>query len=918
MIQRTRSTTLAFSTFVILLSIPMWGVMATIHAPSLHDGQISRPGNNMQKSQINSVGDLNGLPFSKKSQLASSIEPHPTLPTSRSGQSIPAPLPSAHFDEQTAMTFSQSLTSIVYNVTASSQTDLNGYGPGDLVNGLTSTGYWYQAGLTFDWPYIVGGYTPGFNLLYAVFDPAQNVVLPTTGGGGIQSFNGLVSAGDTIQLSLSFNNGAVIMGANDLTTGSIASVNYSALGSSSFTGESSSIVNANGYFSGLMIEWWHADQFYDYQKKTTFSNTGFALSSARIWVDEFDSSNASWIGSFRENSTLLSYTSNPTQLQLFSSHGVYAASNAFGLVSGSIGCGPPGALSAGVLTCNGLGPTTISLTWGQSGYPFFGNYQVQQSTFGFSGPWTTIDTVSSKSNTTDYFRGLSPGRNYWWRYIDNAACCASATSNVFEITQPDVSTLSYEQITDTIYRFTWDNLGNYTGLEGFGSYQLMESVNGGTYSPAYSNNQVSGNSFGSQLSSDTSYSFYVITTDGCGQCSTEGLSSSVSNVVSLHTPLALVATVSINSVSIDVGQPVTFTCSGAGGVQPYTYSWSFGDGFTGTGGTADHTYNSQGTMSVQCSLRDSLQTTAPGALSLTVFPDPSVSTPSAIPQSIDAGQTVLLVAQSQGGSGGNTYAWSGVPPECTSSFGFISCSPTTTGTYLISLTVTDSNGFSATSARLSFTISSDPSVTSFKVSLSSLDINQSITFATSVSGGKPSFTYSYTGLPKGCVTVNEPTFTCTPTSMGSYSVKATLIDSNGFTVVSDLLPINVNSEPIASLTTSSSVVNVNQNFTLSVTTSGGTGPLVYSYSGLPPGCSSVDSNAIKCHSTRSGSYLVEVTVTDRTGEAVISSVRVDVNSDQLQQLGLPVLGGIAGSIAAIGVVGYLLVKRARTAKITAR
>ena len=92
------------------------------------------------------------------------------------GQGAQSP---AVYDEQLGMTFPpQAASTIAYNVTAVAQSDPQGYGPGYLVNGLSNGGYWYQVGLTYDWPYISGGYDSGFNLLYEVFGSNGPSILP--------------------------------------------------------------------------------------------------------------------------------------------------------------------------------------------------------------------------------------------------------------------------------------------------------------------------------------------------------------------------------------------------------------------------------------------------------------------------------------------------------------------------------------------------------------------------------------------------------------------------------------------------------------------------------------------------------------------------------------------------------------------
>src|SRR5712664_3861683 len=57
------------------------------------------------------------------------------------------------------------------------------------------------------------------------------------------------------------------------------------------------------------------------------------------------------------------------------------------------------------------------------------------------------------------------------------------------------------------------------------------------------------------------------------------------------TPGPLSASVIAGSNLVDVGQLASFSCAGEGGVRPYTYSWTFGDGSTGSEKSTSHIYS---------------------------------------------------------------------------------------------------------------------------------------------------------------------------------------------------------------------------------------------------------------------------------------------------------------------------------------
>ncbi len=256
-----------------------------------------------------------------------------------SGTSLPnAPVPAANYDEQLGLTFTQNFNSLTYNVTAIIQSDPTyGYGPAYLLNGLTTEGYWYQVGLSYNWPFQNGGYSAGFHLSYNVFNSSGNVVLPASGGGGLSSFSGAVNSGDLVLLSLYFSGGNVVLYAKDWSTGASARQAYSAKSATIFTGSVTSSSNANGFFTGLMTEWYHVDPYYGDVTPVTYSNDQTALSSAWMWMDEYNPSDSSWTGKWSEQTPAsVQYGSNPNGLQKFSSHGATEYSNAYEFITGSL------------------------------------------------------------------------------------------------------------------------------------------------------------------------------------------------------------------------------------------------------------------------------------------------------------------------------------------------------------------------------------------------------------------------------------------------------------------------------------------------------------------------------------------------------------------------------------------------------
>jgi hypothetical protein len=243
-------------------------------------------------------------------------------------------VPQANYDEQLGLTLTQNFTSLSYNVTAVDQRDLYGYGPAYLLNGLSNVGYWYQVGLSWDWPIDTGGYSSGFSFNYEVFSPNATSIFPQDAG-GLANFTGPVDPGDVVGLSMTFEGSYVSMQAYDWNTHSIASVSFQSYGADTFIGLPSSISNSKGFFTGLMTEQYQVNVYNGSEAKVTFS-TDLNISSAWMWVDEFNA-NTSDLIFFQSTPSPISYLSSPEKLQYFFFEGATLISNAYEFITGSSG-----------------------------------------------------------------------------------------------------------------------------------------------------------------------------------------------------------------------------------------------------------------------------------------------------------------------------------------------------------------------------------------------------------------------------------------------------------------------------------------------------------------------------------------------------------------------------------------------------
>ncbi|MCI4323196.1 MAG: PKD domain-containing protein [Thermoplasmata archaeon] len=272
---------------------------------------------------------------------------------------------------------------------------------------------------------------------------------------------------------------------------------------------------------------------------------------------------------------------------------------------------------------------------------------------------------------------------------------------------------------------------------------------------------------------------------------------------------------------------------------------------------------------------------------ISVFFDPTLGSVSATALSIDLGQSTTFQVMAESGTGSYTYAWSGLPSGCNSTvLASVQCTPSLPGNFSVSVLVTDSNGATIAGGPLAVSVDSDVVAATPTASTGSgtVDAGQSVVFTTSASNGSGIYTsFTWTGLPTGCNGVTA-SVTCSGADLpaGQYSIAVSATDSNGFTSV-PTIPINfavIRDLTVTTPSASRPSGDLGQSVTFTTISSEGSGGAIFAWSGLPTGCSSVDSDLIQCELNTPGSFSVQVQATDSNQFSVTSAVlpfQVDID-----------------------------------------
>lgn len=354
---------------------------------------------------------------------------------------------------------------------------------------------------------------------------------------------------------------------------------------------------------------------------------------------------------------------------------------------------------------------------------------------------------------------------------------------------------------------------------------LKSSVTGGVSPYSYqwysNGNPISGATSSSLTISPTvNTKYWVNVTDSTGYLSQ-------SNSLIIYVDPYFTLTSSINPS--DVGQKVDFTTVSSGGSGSDSYSYTLYDGTSsndsaissGTSSSFSYTFSKAGSYLLDYSVSDSDGNTSFASITQVVHSDPSVSISSSV-NPVDTGILVEFSSHITGGTPPDSWYWEA--DGNTFDTQDINVSFSSPGSYTISLTIEDSNGYSSSASYVE-TVDANPKVLAY-ANVSETDTGIPVQFTSVPENGTAPF--NFTWLEKGIVVSYSENFSKSFSSPGTYTLEIKIRDS--FNVSNSAnVSVVVNPNPTVSITVTNSNTDANVSQKFSAIISGGTGPDKFSW-----------------------------------------------------------------------------------------
>ena len=253
-----------------------------------------------------------------------------------------------------------------------------------------------------------------------------------------------------------------------------------------------------------------------------------------------------------------------------------------------------------------------------------------------------------------------------------------------------------------------------------------------------------------------------------------------------------------------------------------------------------------------------------------------------------------------GAIGGATFslASGSLPAGLTlSASGVLSGTPTVTGSFPITVSVTDANGCSGTGPTYNLTITC-PAITVTNPSVSAGTAGQAFsqTFTQSGAVGTATFTLASGTLPSGLTLSSAGVLSGVPMQTGTFPITVKVTDSNGCSGTSATYNLVINCQTITVTHPANMTGTVGVAFSEQYTQSGGIGPVTFSTSStLPAGMSLAADGTLSGTPMQSGSFSLTVTATDSNGCTGSDTFTLTIGCPTITVTNPGVCAGTAGS-----------------------
>lgn len=350
-------------------------------------------------------------------------------------------------------------------------------------------------------------------------------------------------------------------------------------------------------------------------------------------------------------------------------------------------------------------------------------------------------------------------------------------------------------------------------------------------------------------------------------------SKSMSYTVTIGAP-----TISITPAALPdatAGTAYSQALAASGGSPAYTFAITGGTapaGVTITGNTISGTPSVPGTFNFTVTATDSLGFPGTHNYSLTVVPPTITVSPTTLP----ASTVGVAYSQAFAGSGGTppySFAITGgaLPAGLSPSGGGISGTPTAAGPFVITVTATDSLGFTGTRTYTGAVAA--PTISLTPASVPAGVVGQSYSSTLVAGGGTAPYTFSSTGtLPPG-VSLSPATGVLSgqPTTPGTYNFTVAVTDHSTGTGApfSKQLPytLTISAPTITIAPASLPAPVIGAAYTQSITATGGSGSYTYTSTGgpLPAGLTLSTAGTLSGTPTAAGAFSFTTIATDAFG-----------------------------------------------------